>query len=302
VQCSDHGLGNIINVLIELRKKGLREKTIRSISKSLKFLIRNLGSAINNPEAVREFIAKLDRNEGYKRNLVYAYDCYAKVYRIQWNKPIYRPSPKLPRIPLEEKINLIIANSSKKLALALSISRDTGLRPIEVMNLRLKDVDLQNGLVYPATAKHGSARVLKLKPSTLNLLSSYLALHPEITLESRIFGKWSSDDYGKYFRIVRNRLAQKLNDSTLKTITLYSLRHHFATKLYNQTRNLLLVKELLGHKKIETTLIYTQLTNNENDEYVSAIAKTVEEARKLIEEGFEFVTEMDGVKIFRKRK
>ncbi|MEM3549759.1 MAG: tyrosine-type recombinase/integrase [Candidatus Bathyarchaeia archaeon] len=267
----------------------------------MKFLSRNLGS-INNPEVVKEFIAKLDKNEGYKRNLVYAYDCYAKVFKIQWNKPVYRPSPKLPRIPLEEKINLIIANSSKKLALALSISRDTGLRPIEVMNLRLKDVDLQNGLVYPSTAKHGCARVLKLKPSTLNLLSSYLAMHPEITLESRLFGKWNSDDYGKYFRATRNRLAIKLNDLTLKTITLYSLRHHFATKLYNQTRNLLLVKELLGHRKIETTLIYTQLINNTNDEYLSAIARTVEEARRLIEEGFEYVTEMDGVKIFRRRK
>ncbi|MGB9683200.1 MAG: site-specific integrase, partial [bacterium] len=62
-------------------------------------------------------------------------------------------------------------------------------------------------------------------------------------------------------------------------------------------------KQQLGHKKLETTLIYTQLVNfNEDDEYYSATARTVEEARKLIEEGFEYVCDMDGVKIFRKRK
>ena len=85
-------------------------------------------------------------------------------------------------------------------------------------------------------------------------------------------------------RYHRNKLAKKLNDPTIKSITLYSLRHLFATKLYRQTRNILLVKQLLGQKKMETTLIYTHLIDDDEVEYVSAIAKTVEEARKLIEE------------------
>jgi hypothetical protein len=59
----------------------------------------------------------------------------------------------------------------------------------------------------------------------------------------------------------------------------------------------------LGHKKLETTLIYTQLVSfNEEDEFYSATATTIKEARKLIEQGFEYVTEIDGVKLFRKRK
>jgi hypothetical protein len=39
-----------------------------------------------------------------------------------------------------------------------------------------------------------------------------------------------------------------------------------------------------------------------NDGFYSATAKTIDEAKKLIEEGFEYVTEIDGVKLFRKRK
>jgi hypothetical protein len=59
----------------------------------------------------------------------------------------------------------------------------------------------------------------------------------------------------------------------------------------------------LGHKKIETTLIYTQLVSfGEEDEYCSATANNVTEAAKLVEQGFDYVTDVDGVKLFRKRK
>jgi hypothetical protein len=39
-----------------------------------------------------------------------------------------------------------------------------------------------------------------------------------------------------------------------------------------------------------------------NEEYASATAKTIEDAQKLVEAGFEYVTEIDSVKLFRKRK
>ena len=59
----------------------------------------------------------------------------------------------------------------------------------------------------------------------------------------------------------------------------------------------------MGHRKIETTLIYTQLLQFEQDEnYTCKIAQNIEQATKLIENSFEYVTEMDGLKIFRKRK
>ena len=49
-------------------------------------------------------------------------------------------------------------------------------------------------------------------------------------------------------------------------------------------------------------MIYTHLVRFGDEEFVSAVAKTVDEARKLVEAGFEFVTEVEGAKIFRKRK
>jgi hypothetical protein len=73
---------------------------------------------------------------------------------------------------------------------------------------------------------------------------------------------------------------------------------------YHRTKDILYVKELLGHKNIQNTLVYTHLVNFENDEFHTAVAENVEKARKLIEAGFEYVTGEynDGGKIFRKRK
>ena len=61
--------------------------------------------------------------------------------------------------------------------------------------------------------------------------------------------------------------------------------------------------EMSWHRSINNTLIYPHILSSEkNDAYHSATAKTVEEAQKLVKSGFDYVTEVDGVKIFRKRK
>jgi hypothetical protein len=71
---------------------------------------------------------------------------------------------------------------------------------------------------------------------------------------------------------------------------------------YHKTRDILHVMNLLGHRNIESTLVYTQLMSFESDEYHSAVARTVEEARKLLEEGFEYICQKDDLMLFRKRK
>lgn len=67
------------------------------------------------------------------------------------------------------------------------------------------------------------------------------------------------------------------------------------------------VKERLGHKRIDSTLLYIQLAEaiygeGQSDEFISKTAKTPKEVCELIESGFEYVTEMDDLKFFKKRK
>ena len=56
----------------------------------------------------------------------------------------------------------------------------------------------------------------------------------------------------------------------------------------------------LGHKNI--TLVYTQLVVFEDDDYIFRAAANVKEATELIEAGYEYVCDMENVRLFRKRK
>jgi site-specific recombinase XerD len=108
---------------------------------------------------------------------------------------------------------------------------------------------------------------------------------------------------GEQWRKIRNRLAQKLNEPQLKAIPLRNLRHHYATMLYDKTKDIVLVMQKLGHKKINTTMFYTQLvTFNEEDEYTVKTATNIKEATDLLEHGFTYIQEIDGIKLYRKRK
>ena len=59
---------------------------------------------------------------------------------------------------------------------------------------------------------------------------------------------------------------------------------------------------ILGHKNIQNTLVYTHLVDFQSDEYVCKVAKNVDEGKAFVESGFDYVTDVDGMKLFRKRK
>ncbi|MEM3055575.1 MAG: hypothetical protein QXM52_07730 [Candidatus Bathyarchaeia archaeon] len=61
--------------------------------------------------------------------------------------------------------------------------------------------------------------------------------------------------------------------------------------------------QVLGHRNVKNTLVYTQLINDDaEDAYVCKAARTVEQAAELKETGFEYVCEIEGVKLFRRCK
>ena len=126
--------------------------------------------------------------------------------------------------------------------------------------------------------------------------------HKKLTPKDNLF-KGREENYSKYYRQMRNNLAEKLGKPELRTIRLYDFRHYFATMLYAKTRDILFVKQQMGHKKIERTLIYTQLLNLNDDEWTCKTATNAKEATELIENGFKYVaTTPNDLMLFRKCK
>jgi len=288
---------------LNLKKEGYAETTLEGISRRLRFLTEN--TEVTNPETVKEYIASQDKwGKAYKESMVNAYNHYVNFYGLTWDKPTYSRDERYPNVPTTEQANVIIAASSKKYSMIFSILRDTGLRPIELHRLTLKNIDLEKGTITPQTAKNGAPRILKLPTPTLAMLKNYTAKN-DFNLNQILFPtpKVTSHVWDR----IRNRLAKNLNQPELTKFRLYDLRHYFATMLYAKTKDILLVKQQLGHKRIEHTLIYTHLINFQTDEYISRTVQlgtptTLKEICELAEAGFTKFTEIDGYQIFRKTK
>ena len=102
--------------------------------------------------------------------------------------------------------------------------------------------------------------------------------------------------FTRNYLFMRNKLAEELKNPRIRRISLRTFRHWKATMEYLRTRNIGHVKELLGHVNIQNTLKYIHLANaisNNESGFICKTAKTVEEAKALIEQGFEYVTEID---------
>jgi len=289
----------IVNVLIQMKKDNKSDYTINFTRKTLNFLAKH--TSLDEPEAVKLVVAELKASDGYKRNLCIAYNKYAKFYGITWTMLKYREPPKNIALPTREKIQMLIANAGKLLGMKLTLSMETGLRPVELCRLKVKDLDLEHRTVNPTTAKRGNPRTLPFSESLKQKLQEHI-IQNNLTPNDLLFKGTDPDHYGKQYRIMRNALAQKLKDPSIRTIRLYDLRHYFCTKKLNDIGNPYTVMVLMGHTKLETTQRYMHLLNLNDDEWTVDGATTVEQAKKLLEAGFQYQTTIEGIQLFRKRK
>ena len=102
----------------------------------------------------------------------------------------------------------------------------------------------------------------------------------------------------RQYCLKRKALAGKLGEPKLMKISMRTFRHWKATMEYHRTKDILYVKELLGHHSIKNTLIYTHLVEFEHDDqFVVKVAKSLEEYTELLELGFSYVSDFDGIKV-----
>ena len=288
----------ILPLLIDLTNKGFSPTSVKTYNAML--IILSKRADLDNPETVNKAIASLQTSSTYKKNLTKAYAHYARYYELEWNKPKYLNDTKTIRVPTKERLEMLIARGGRILSTKLQISYQTGMRPVEVCNLRVKDIDFEKHLIYPAVFKHGQPRVLKFNEKLEATLRKHIQTY-KLDPNDKLF-KGNETRYGNNYREMRNELAKKLNDPALATVRLYDFRHYFATMLYEKTKDILYVKQQMGHKKLDSTMVYTHLLNVNEEEYTVRTAQNIKEATDLLEHGFQYVTEMDGLKLFKKRK
>lgn len=227
-----------------------------------------------------------------KNNYVKAYNYLATLNQIEWKRPNYKYERKIPTIPTRENIMKVIS-ASKKYAPIFKTLMETGLMPYELSKVEQRDIDFERRILSARGYKGHASRTFKLTQETTAMLKTYFTKYTKFPDSIYIRKMWIKH---------RNKVATKLQDIAVKNIRLYDLRHYYATTLYAKTKLILLVKQQLGHKKLETTMIYTQLTDFSEEDYTCKAVNTIADAIKLIESGYEYVNEIDGFKLYRKRK
>lgn len=294
--------GRIIKFAWELQKRAYAETTLKNYSYLLKGLV-DRGANLYDPESVKDVISKAQSwCQGRKNNAVKAYTLFAAMEGMTWTPPKYRQPFKFPFIPLEREIDDLIAGTSKTLSAFLHLLKETAARRGEAFNTDWTDLDLVNRTIRIAPEKGSNPRIFRMSESLAQKLGSL----PRIS--ERVFGYKDVYNLEKSFRVQRKRLAHKLGNPRLLEIHLHTFRHWKATMEYYRTRDIFHVMQFLGHRKIENTLLYVQLTNSifqdVDNQYICKVAKTAQEAIQLVELGFEYVTGEygDGGKLFKKKK
>lgn len=291
--------GLIVNFMLYMKKQGFRPTTITNRAELVSNLI-NQGIDLNNPEDVKFAIADKKCGEGYKKNLVLAYDTLLRMQGKKWDKPKYKPDPKLPFIPLESEIDQVINSAGRRTSTFLAVLKETAADPGEALAIEWIDVDQEKRtVIINHPVKGHKARIISVSPSLITRLQAM----PKIA--DRIFNV-KMRTLLKNYGMQRVTAARKFNNPRLTKIKFTTFRHWKATMEYHKTKDILWVMHLLGHNSLKTTLIYIDLEialfKEINDGFTAKVANTLEEVCGLVEVGFEFVCDMDGKKLFRKRK
>ncbi len=165
---------------------------------------------------------------------------------------------KLPIVLSHNEILNIIENiPNKKHKTMISLSYSAWLRVSELINLKVKDIDLQWLTLHIKWAKGQKDRITIFSPKLKSDLSYF------------VLDKWLDDivfESERWWKLT-TRTAQAIFLSWLKkswikkSATFHSLRHSFATHLLENGTDIRYVQSLLGHANIRTTQIYTQVTN-----------------------------------------
>lgn len=139
----------------------------------------------------------------------------------------------------------------------LKLSYGMGLRVSEIINLKVRDIDSRSMQVFISRAKGKKDRYANLPDSILEQLRQYFReFKPtEYLFEGQYGGQYSTRTVQQVFQNSLRRAGVN------KKVGIHSLRHSFATHLLERGTDVRLIQDLLGHKDIKTTLLYTHISD-----------------------------------------
>jgi len=231
-----------------------------------------------------------------------AYTAFLSWQGKTWRPPKYTARSPIPEfLPTEQEIDQLTSGCGKKTAIILQTIKETGMRIGECLRLKWASLNEEaKTLTLNTPEKHGLPRIFPVSPKLVMMLQSLPKKH------ERIFGVTTTKSAENCFKKARQTIARKVKNPRLAKIHFHLIRHWKGTMEYHKTHDIDHVRRLLGHRSVLPTQIYINMEqaifSGTADEYHVKAVSTVKEATALLSVGFEYVTEIEGKKLFRKRK
>ena len=235
-----------IKLFLEFVDNSKVEKVTNEVINNYLFYCKNDKSY--SYSSMKQVIASI----GYLYTKVFKAE-YPEALKIELRKPSTLPSVLSPKEV--QKIVKVTTNIKHKAILLLIYS--AGLRLGELIKLKLSDVDSEAMKIHIRNAKGKKDRYIMLSENVLIILRDYYKNYKpdEYLFEGQNGGPYSSQSVQSVFKSALKKAGIK------KKASVHTLRHSFATHLLDEGTDIRYIQELLGHKRLETTQIYTHISS-----------------------------------------
>jgi integrase/recombinase XerD len=229
-----------------------------------------------NLEDIRKFLLhKIQEHkisESTQNNLINAIKFYYEKVEKKERFVMYdlrpRPTHKLPDfLSKEETVKLLKATENLKHRCILQLIYSSGMRLSEVTKLKIRDVKFDMDIIEIKGAKGKKDRISMLSPKVKILIAEYMTVYnPKFYMfEGQTGGKYSDRSVQQ---IMQNAV---IKSGVNENATVHTLRHSFATHMVLNGVDLRKIQEYLGHASLETTAIYTHITDKMKTDIKSPI-------------------------------
>ena len=183
--------------------------------------------------------------------------------------PFVREPRKLPVVLSPQEVaRLLDAAPGLKYKAALSVAYGAGLRASEIISLKLSDIDSARMVIRVEQGKGRKDRYVMLSEHLLALLRAWWkAERPQ---------GWLFPGQNRVNPLTTRQLNRACHAAAQmaeidKRVSLHTLRHSFATHLLEQKIDIRVIQVLLGHKKLDTTALYTRVATKTIREVTSPL-------------------------------
>jgi site-specific recombinase XerD len=173
------------------------------------------------------------------------------------------------RVPLvmsqDETKRLLAVAANLKVRLLLSLAYGAGLRVGEVVRLKVKHIDKAQMIIRVEQSKGRKDRLVMLSPGTLTLLHEWWKVRTTrydqgVPVQER----WLFPGRRPRLHLTERQVDRLFHETVdaagiKKAVHLHTLRHSFATHLFDRGVDIRTIQALLGHSKLETTARYTRV-------------------------------------------